>query len=153
MADAGTPDRGILAERLDRLFETVQPLGRPYSLREVADGVNKQAGKTLLSFQHVAQLRKGERKRPGYDVVFALAKFFQVPASYFTDDETFQETDDQLRILNLMRDANRRKMVEKSVGMTEQQFAAVLEMIDGMQKANRLTQGNSGPDISWQDQS
>jgi transcriptional regulator with XRE-family HTH domain len=147
MADAGTPDRGILAERLDRLFETVQPLGRPFSLREVAEGVNEQAGKNLLSFQHVSQLRKGVRRRPGYDVLMGLAKWFGVPPGYFTDDEVARRTDEELEILRIMRDANTRKLAESSAGMSEQQFRAVQELIDTIQKANRLAQG-SDPDVS-----
>lgn len=152
MADAGTPDRGILAERLETLFATVQPLGRPYSLREVADGVNKQAGTNLLSFQHVAQLRKGERRRPGYDVIHGIAKFFGVPDSYFTDDEVAERTEAALKILEIMRDANRRKLIEKSVGMTEQQFDIILRTMEEFQEVSRPAEGGDSPDIFWPDE-
>jgi len=82
--------RGIdhLAERLNLLFETVQPLGRPYKLREVANGVNARAGRSLLSPTYLSQLRLGDRRNPSGAVTAAIAWWFGVDTDYFFRNET-----------------------------------------------------------------
>lgn len=80
-----TEDIGHLAERLNRLFEEVRsPTGKPYSLRQVVDGVNAQAGQRVLSVQHLCQLRHGQRRKPNYLIIFALAHWFGVDPDYFS---------------------------------------------------------------------
>lgn len=84
MNDA-TEDIGPLAERLNQLFEEVRsPTGKRYSLRQVADGVNAQAGQRILSVQHLCQLRHGQRRKPNYLIIFALAHWFGVNPDHFS---------------------------------------------------------------------
>ena len=60
---AGDGSQGnVLAERLDHLFATVHPRDRrPYTLREVADAINAEAGATIISVSYLSQLRAGQR--------------------------------------------------------------------------------------------
>ena len=42
------PPKGLFAERLDRLFQTVHPKNRgPYTPAEVADAINETAGERV----------------------------------------------------------------------------------------------------------
>lgn len=138
MTDDDRQGKGIIAERLDRLFETVQPLGRPYTLREVAEGINEQAGETLLSVQYLSQLRNGDRRKPSYDVLLAISKWFGVQVTYFSDDETARRTDDELRVLALMKDTGVRTLAFRADGISEQSLAAVLALLDKVRQAEGL---------------
>lgn len=78
-------DIGYLAERLRRLFDEVRrPTGKPYSLREVAAGVNAMAGRDLMTFEYLSLIRAGKRKNPSFMVVSALARWFGVDTDYFS---------------------------------------------------------------------
>ncbi|MCG0283813.1 helix-turn-helix domain-containing protein [Streptomyces sp. PSAA01] len=95
---------GLLAERLNRLFETVHPRGRgPFSNEEVARGIRAQGGD--ISKQYIAYLRKGDRVNPRVQHLEALAQFFGVPVSYFLDREAAEQTNKRLMELAAWRDA------------------------------------------------
>jgi len=132
------PGKGIIADRLDRLFEAVRPLGRPYTLREVAEGINEQAGRTLLSVQYLSQLRNGDRSKPSYDVLTAICKWFGVPVTYFSDDAAFQRTEEELRVLALMRDSGVRNLAFRASGISEQSLALVTALVEKMRQAEGL---------------
>jgi transcriptional regulator with XRE-family HTH domain len=91
--------QGVIAERLNHLWDTCQPLGRPYTLKEVTDGINEEAGEQIISVQYLSQLRNGDRTEPAYSKLVAITRFFGVPAGYFSDDETFRRTDEELGLL------------------------------------------------------
>jgi transcriptional regulator with XRE-family HTH domain len=145
--DGERHDKGVIAHRLDRLFETCQPNGRPYTLRDVVDGVNKAAGHNLLSVQYLSQLRNGDRTEPSYSRLDAIAKWFGVPVTYFSDDQTFQHADDELRTLNLMRDAGVRDVAFRAAGLSEQSLALVSALLDTVRKAEGLPE-DPAPDDS-----
>jgi ESX-1-secreted protein regulator len=134
----GDQGKGVIARRLERLFETVQPLGRSYTLREVVDGVNAAAGENLLSFQYLSQLRKGDRANPGYAVLEGITKWFGVSVNYFSDEETFQRTDDELQVLALMRDSGIRDLAFRAAGISEESLAMVTALLDKVRQAEGL---------------
>lgn len=71
----------IFAERLNRLFAVVRPVGRgPYSNTEVVGLL--QARGYRLSKAYLSQLRNGRRVRPRRSTVEGLAEFFGVPPGY-----------------------------------------------------------------------
>lgn len=130
--------KGIVAERLDCLFATVTLLGRPYSLHEVADGINAQAGRTVLTFQYLSQLRRGERRRPSFDKLQAIATWFGVNAEYFTDDEPPQRTPEERRFLDLMRDPRVRRLAFLAKDLESEDLKRLIGMVELMCKANGL---------------
>ena len=88
---AGSP---LLAARLSQLFEQVRrPDGKEWSAIQVAKAVS--ASGVATSHQYVSQLRSGERDNPRFVLVEALATFFSVPISYFSNNAV----DDTLRKL------------------------------------------------------
>ncbi|SEG49129.1 hypothetical protein SAMN04489712_105516 [Thermomonospora echinospora] len=88
-APAPDPDPGPIARRLDHLFRTVHPRDRgPYTHKEAAEAINAAAGEQVISPAYLWQLRKGTRTEPGHKRLVAIAKFFGVDVTYFTDDQT-----------------------------------------------------------------
>lgn len=138
MTGEDRPDKGMIAERLDRLFASVQPLGRPFTLREVVDGINEQAGKSLLSVQYLSQLRNGDRAKPSYDLLTAICRWFGVPVTYFSDDKVFERTEEELRVLALMKDMGVRNLAFRASGISEQSLALLSAMVDKMRQAEGL---------------
>ena len=131
-------DPGVLAQRLDRLFQTVHPAGRgPYSHAEVASAVNEAAGEKVLSAVYIWQLRKGERTNPGYAKLKALADFFGVPTAYFSA-ETVEQNDEQLRLLAALRDQGVRQVALRASGLSATTLAAILGVVENARQLEGL---------------
>jgi transcriptional regulator with XRE-family HTH domain len=138
MTGGERPGKGIIADRLNRLFESVQPLGRPFTLREAADGINEKSGRVLLSVQYLSQLRNGDRDKPSYDLLTAICQWFGVPVSYFSDDDAFRRTEEELRVLALMQDTGVRHLAFRASGISEQSLALVTALVEKMRQAEGL---------------
>lgn len=77
-------DPGLIARKLQFLFDTVQkPDGSRYTYREVIDGIQARGG-PKISAGYLSQLVTGIRSRPMMDTVQGLARFFDVPVTYFS---------------------------------------------------------------------
>lgn len=86
MTASPAPAPGTLAEKIDYLFENVHPGRlRPYSIRYVADQINRAAGEQVISHGYLWQLRKGAKTNPNITQIAALAAFFGVPPAWFFD--------------------------------------------------------------------
>jgi len=74
---------GSLAEKLTLLFETrLSPDLDPFTLVEVAEGTGGSISPTYLM-----NLRDGKFSNPSMSKVKALSKFFNVPITYFYDED------------------------------------------------------------------
>jgi transcriptional regulator with XRE-family HTH domain len=134
-----SPKGSVIAERLNRLFATVHPAGRgPYTLREVADAVNAEAGENVISASYLSQLRTGQRGEPSLSRLAAVAKFFGVDAGYFTDTATAEETDRQLDVLAAMRDAGVHSVALRAAGLSEESLAAIRAVIENARRLEGL---------------
>jgi hypothetical protein len=75
-----------MQDRLNYLFETVRPAGKPrYSVREVAESIKRDQGFDI-SAAYINYICTGERENPGVRQVRALARFFGVPAGFLLGD-------------------------------------------------------------------
>jgi transcriptional regulator with XRE-family HTH domain len=135
MADSTSPHHqgkhgsSALADRLNRLFETVHPPGRgPYSNEEVARAIRAEGGD--ISRAYLSYLRNGDRDNPTLQHLEALARFFGVPAAYFFDDNVTAETDAQLEIVAALRDAGVRSVAMRVAGLSPKGLLAVTAMIE-----------------------
>ena len=138
MAEDGT-SRGVLADRLDRLIATVHPAGRgPYTLREIADAINTEAGTSLISAAYISQLRTGQRTEPSHSRLAALARFFGVGIDYFSDETTTEETSRQLEVLAALRDDGVRSVALRAAGLSESSLAAVRAVIENARRLEGL---------------
>src|ERR1051326_2997268 len=95
----------VIAQRLRYLFDNKRkPDGKRYSYREVLAAIDAQGGPSM-SVGYLSQLVTGVRTNPMMDAVQALAKFFEVPLSYFDAHENTEETNEQLKLVAALRHA------------------------------------------------
>jgi len=130
--------RTVIAERLNHLFTSLRPDGRQYTMREVADGINAEAGHQVISVQYLSQLRLGQRSVPSYEKLAAVAKFFGVDVRYFSDDLTASTTDEQLEVLQAMGDAGVRSVALRASGLSDASLGAVKALIEHMRSQEGL---------------
>ena len=136
-----------LAAKLDRLFRTMtKPGGGEWSYEEVAARIRAQTDSSI-SAPYLWQLRMGRRDNPTLKHLQALAAFFGVPASYFTDDqETVKRIDAQLRLLAAMRDARIDSIATRAFEgqLNEQGLNALSGLLDNLLAMQRSSSGKRG---------
>lgn len=146
MTEQDARHRGIITERLNRLWDARQPEGRPYTLREVADAVNTEAGHSLVSPQYLSVLRRGERTEPSFSILAALARFFGVTVDYFSaDEETARHTEEELRLLKALSDNGVRHLALCAADLNESDLATVIGIIQRFRIAEGLPEEPARP--------
>lgn len=131
--------RTLIGERLNHLFTVIhKPDGRPYTMREVAEGINEAAGEQVISVQYLSHLRLGQRSVPSYEKLRAIARFFGVDVGYFSDLLPTEEADEQAQIVQVLRDAGVRSMALRSVGLSEASLGTVKALIDHLRSQEGL---------------
>ena len=136
----------VLAQRLNRLFATVHPAGRgPWTLREVADAINSEAGETIISASYLSQLRAGQRREPSHSRLAAIARFFGVDVDYFSPEVSAEDADRQTEVLTAMRDAGVRAIALRAHGLSEPSLAAVLAVIENARRLENLPEPEGQP--------
>ncbi len=84
-------------ERLNLLFEcVVAPTGVPFASATVVRWARRH--QHWMSNAYLSQLRTGVRTKPSTSTMYAIADFFRVPDSYFTDDASFAAIARELRL-------------------------------------------------------
>ncbi|MFI5493435.1 XRE family transcriptional regulator [Actinoplanes sp. NPDC051859] len=129
-----------LAQKLDRLFHTVQPLGREYTYDEVARGCSELELGTF-SKTYVWQLRSGQRDNPTKRHLEALAAFFRVPAAYFFDDDLAERVDSQLALAIALRNADIRDIALRALDLDDDGRKSMARI---MTEISRLQRGKPG---------
>jgi len=132
------------AERLDLLFRATHPAGRDeVGYQEVADAVAAAGGPTVTG-NYLYLLRKGRRSNPRMDLVRALARYFNVPAGYFIDDEVAQNYTDQLELLQAIRDSGTAGLALRAASLSPEARAALTVLLDGMRAAEKPPRPDAG---------
>lgn len=128
MTDEQEKDAGLLARRLQHLYDTVQPEGRKkrYSDADVARAVNEAAGEKLTGRTYLYQLRKGQSRNPTYKLITGLAEFFGVPPTYFFADEGSGLPSE---LTAALRDDDVRDLALEAAGLSEASRQAIRQMI------------------------
>src|SRR6266705_6577386 len=108
---------------LNHLFATqLTPAGRPYTLTEVSKG-------TGMSVPYLSILRKGTIGAVPFQRVAALARFFQVPLDYFSQEGSPTESlDEQVRMA--LAQPLGRDLLLRAGKLGTAQRALVLQMIE-----------------------
>jgi ESX-1-secreted protein regulator len=149
--DKHTPS---FAERLDELFRTVlNPAnGKQYSVRHVAQACG-------ISHTHLNKLRSGAASNPRRSEMEALAGFFGVALSYFTDDAgapAVQDRDEgsQARLAAALSHPEVEKVALRMVDrqLSPEGVAAVVAIIDEVARLEaaqrRRARGATEPDAT-----
>ncbi len=129
-----TGDPSSFADKLNLLFDTIQPghRGTPYSSKEVAASIRAAGGS--ISDVYIWQLRTGRRTNPTKEHIEALAAFFGVSPAYFFDDNANRRTIadlatlDRLRRLNVHQVSLRTVLQDQGLSQASQQI--IQQMVD-----------------------
>jgi transcriptional regulator with XRE-family HTH domain len=133
-----------LAEKLDRLFQTVRrPDGREYSYRDVATVIWERY-QVKISPSYIWQLRTGQGDNPTVRHIEALAAFFRVPASYFLDAVASEQTPEELALLAALQDASVRNLALRAQGLSPASLKAVRELIERVRELEGLDRAKQG---------
>lgn len=141
-----------MRDRLNYLFETVRPVGKPrYSVREVAESIKRDQGFDI-SAAYINYICTGERENPGVQQVRALAQFFGVPAAFLLgegDQTPIARELDQLRAAvqfkeklqaadDAMNDPGVRVIAMKARGLSPSHLKLVSAMLDQVREIEGL---------------
>jgi transcriptional regulator with XRE-family HTH domain len=123
-----------LAEKLDLLFKAfLRPDGREFSYRQVEEGTNK-----AVTGAYVWKIRVGRAENPGYRTLQALARFFEVPVSYFFEEEVTEEDAKNLRLAVELRRDEVADLALRTSELDAQGRRAVSDMVEYVRKAQGL---------------
>lgn len=126
-----------LAEKIDILFQTVRrPNDEQFSHEEVARACREASGESF-SAPYLWQLRTGRRTNPTKRHLEALAQFFQVPASYFFDEDSSTAIAKELELLAALRDAEVRSVALRAVNLSREGIGTISDMIDVIARRER----------------
>ncbi|BCK56699.1 helix-turn-helix domain-containing protein [Nocardia wallacei] len=132
------------ADRLNKLFATVHPPGRPpLSNAEVA--ANLAAAGQPVSKPYLSQLRSGQRTNPSAETIAALAKFFKVEPQYFTDDVYAARVDHDLELLSQLRGYNLRRLSSRAFDLSEESQNLLAVMADKLRASEGLSEFHTDP--------
>jgi transcriptional regulator with XRE-family HTH domain len=143
MADAAEGGPGTLAQRLERLFATAHPPWRgPYSTTEAVAAINEAAGRPVISYNYLYQLRRGTKTEPGHSRLAAIARFFEVPVSYFTDGDAeaarVERHVEEREVAAALQDQGVRDVAFRAAGLSPGSLAAILSVIDNARRLEGL---------------
>jgi len=147
MGEAPGGEPGVLARRLQHLFATVHPPGRgPYTLKEAAAAINEAAGTQVISYNYLYQLHRGSKSEPGHSRLAAIARFFGVPVSYFSDDQAAARVDENLELLAALHDQGVQHIAFRAAGLSPASLRAVLAVIENARRLEGLPDGDGDQD-------
>lgn len=119
------------AKKLNTLFETKTKLdGSKYTQEEVIQGT-----KGVLTRAYLWKLRTGRAKNPGFNIVQALADFFDVDINYFRVSEEEEKA--------LLEKAQRNRLVSevalRASMYSEETVLAIINMMEYIEKHRKDT--------------
>lgn len=114
------------AEKLNMLFEMKRKNdGFKYSQEDVIQGTNG-----VLTRAYLWKLRTGRAKNPGFNIVQALADFFDVNINYFRTDESQPE----VIVEKSVRDELLEQMSLRASMHSDDTIKAIISMMDYIEK-------------------
>ena len=119
------------AKKLNKLFETrTKPDGTKYTQEEVIQGT-----KGVLTRAYLWKLRTGRAKNPGFNIVQALADFFDVDINYFRVSEDEEKA--------LLEKAQRNRLVSevalRASMFSEETVLAIIKMMEYIEQHRQDT--------------
>jgi len=119
-----------LAERLNLLFAHVpRPGGSELYSNERAASDLAAAGISVTA-GYLRQLRSGKRRNPTARLLAGIAQLFEVPITYFFDDDQADKITTQLQALTRLRAAGVRGIVARSGDLTADDLNALAPLLE-----------------------
>ena len=114
------------ADKLNMLFEMKRKSdGSKYSQEDVIQGTNG-----VLTRAYLWKLRTGRAKNPGFNIVQALADFFEVDINFFRTDESQPEE----IVEKSVRDELLEQMSLRASMHSDDTIKAIISMMDYIEK-------------------
>lgn len=130
-----------LPAKLNKFFEVMRrPEDPPLSNPAAAQAITEKTG-VPISATYLWQLRCGIKTNPTVRHVRAIAEFFGVPPAYLIEPETID--DDQLRLLQALRDKGVRDLAFRTYGLSPEAIGSLAAMVDELRKLQNLPPVNS----------
>jgi len=148
MADEDGGGLPHLADRLNVLFSRVPRPGtnQPYSNDRAAEDLSS-AGVSVTG-AYLSQLRSGRKNNPSARLLAGIADLFEVPITYFFDDEQARQIEAQLHTLVALRNAGVRSIVARSAGVSEAGIASLAAILEQLRRMEGLDDGVEPPAAS-----
>jgi len=133
-----------LAERLNHLFASTASLrGRCASNNEVAADIKAAHPEVRVSGAYLSALRSGKRSQPSVKLLRALADYFNVSMSYFTEphhsDATAPTADrDTAELAAQLNELGVRRIALRAVGLNQDSLSTVTAVLDHVRKLQGL---------------
>jgi hypothetical protein len=125
-----TQQRDTLAARLDHLFSVAHPPHRaPYTTQEVATAISA-GGRTVISAKYLGELRTGQRRHLPESRATAICDFFGVPPRYLTDQDTADQTDQELALLAALRSEHVRHLALSAARLPPEELADLIAGVE-----------------------
>ncbi|CAM4392202.1 hypothetical protein NORO109296_26800 [Nocardiopsis rhodophaea] len=87
---------------------------------------------------HVIQDARDGKATPPPSTIQALAKFFDMPATYFYDDNVATAMDKDLETLALLRDHNIRNIAMRAAGLSDASLKPIVDLIENTRRLEGL---------------
>ncbi|MEU6131356.1 helix-turn-helix transcriptional regulator [Saccharopolyspora sp. NPDC047091] len=118
------------AARLRRLFDSVtKDGGEKYTATEVAAEITAR-GKVKVSKTYLYDLLNGQKTSPSWQLVQALADFFEVQLDYFSDDERAHDLNRQYEALAVLGEAGAQRIAARASELTPEALESVMRFIE-----------------------
>ncbi|TLS46117.1 helix-turn-helix transcriptional regulator [Streptomyces montanus] len=136
-ATMAQPVAPTLDQRLNLLFEVVHPKGRDaFTNNEVAEVIAERGGK--VTAEEIKALREGTWDPSDYEGFGALADFFRVPVTYFTDGEAAIKIAAGLNRLSALKAFGVRTIVMRLVNEIDPEaLEAVVPLMERLARTER----------------
>jgi transcriptional regulator with XRE-family HTH domain len=121
-----------IAQRLERLFEQTAGNGRPVTLQEVIRRMDER-GISSMSLSYLQQLRKGQALNPRLQHLRALADAFDVPLSYFVEDESQYPADPEVSLT-----PQEQAIALRAHGLSASALESIRAIVELARKSERL---------------
>lgn len=126
-----------LAERLNVLFAHVpRPGGSELYTNERAASDLAAAG-TSVTAGYLRQLRSGKRRNPTARLLAGIAQLFEVPITFFFDDDEADKIATQLHALTRLRAAGVRGIVARSGDLTAEDLTALAPLLERIRQLDQ----------------
>lgn len=145
MADEDGGGLPHLADRLNELFARVPRPGtaQPYSNDRAAEELSS-AGVSVTG-AYLGQLRSGKKNNPSARLIAGIAELFEVPITYFFDDDQARQIEDHLNALIGIRSAGVRGIVARSVGVSDAGIASLAAILEQLRLIEGLDDSAAAP--------
>ncbi|MBN7314552.1 ESX-1 secretion-associated regulator EspR [Mycobacteroides abscessus subsp. abscessus] len=123
------------AEKLTQLIESVGK--SDMSDAKLAAEITEAAG-VKFTRQYIWELRTGKVVDPKLGVITALATYFEVKPSYFTDSSNDSKNSERLKLLAAMRNSGVEGLSLRATGLSDATIARVATILDSARELEGL---------------